>query len=125
MAGASSSFNSAELLKVLNSATNISKVGSATVDGVATTEYRATIDTAKLPTASAASKELPSSVPVTIWIDGSGLIRQVSVAVNSAGASGSFTVDLLSYGAQQVPTAPPASETFNLTSLLSGGHFGL
>jgi LppX/LprAFG-like lipoprotein len=119
LAAGSSSFNSTELLKVLDSATHVSKVGSATVNGVATTEYRATIDTAKLSTATA-SKELPSAVPVTIWIDGSGSVRQVSVAVNSAGAGGSFTVDLLSYGAQQVPAPPSSSETLNLSSLLSG-----
>jgi hypothetical protein len=129
LAAGSSSFKSAELLKVLNSATNISKVGSATVDGVATTEYRATIDAAKLPDATAASKELPSAVPVTFWIDGSGLLRRLSVSTSSvAGSSFAATVEVPSYGPQTTPAIPSASETFNLTPLLrglSGGNIPL
>jgi hypothetical protein len=130
LAGSSSSFNKGAYLKLLQSATSISKVGSATVNGVATTEYRATINPAKLPSAATAAKSLPSAIPVTVWIDGSGLVRQLSVTVSSvAGSSFAVTLDFLSYGLQAAPAIPSASETDNLSSLLgnlaSSGASGL
>jgi hypothetical protein len=130
------------------SADGIQQVGStggSTVDGVATTEYRADLDLSKL------SASLPASVrgaaqqqlakaektlgaaklPIDIYIDADKLIREVTFNL-STDVSGTTTpislrMNFLSYGAQSAPVIPSASETFDASSLLkslSSGALG-
>jgi hypothetical protein len=117
-------------LKYLAAASNIKNVGSATINGVATTEYTADVDVSKVAGLGAVAKDLPSSEPVSIWIDGNNLVRQITVDASgstgsaAAAVSSDTTLDFLSYGPQATPAIPSASETLNLSSLLSG-HLGL
>jgi hypothetical protein len=117
-------------LKYLAAAGNIKKVGSATINGIATTEYTADIDISKVAGLGAVAKDLPASEPVSIWIDGNNLVRQITIDASSstgstaAAVSSDTTLDFLSYGPQATPAIPSASETLNLSSLLSG-HLGL
>jgi hypothetical protein len=137
--GQTSPTNPTAALKELQAAssTGITKVGTATVNGVATTEYKATLNLLKL------SKQLPAAqrkalsaqlaksskalgtttVPFDVYIDSAHLIRRLSLNYSYASAGTTvplmMQIDFLSYGHQTAPTVPAASETFDLTGLLS------
>jgi hypothetical protein len=125
------------------SASGLHKVGPATVRGVATTEYTATIDLNKVAAAQpgavakaikAEEKSLgTSSYPISVWVDAKHLVRQlgyhttVSPASSpTAGSSGSSaatvsaTLQFYDFGTPVTVTAPPASQTSDITKLLQG-----
>jgi hypothetical protein len=122
------------------SSNGIKKVGSATLDGVRTTEYSADIDLSKTATdkpaaVKAAVQKLESalghrSVPIKVWIDSQGRVRQISYSMTVTENGKQFSVSLMmGLTAFNVPvhvSAPPASETFNITNkiLNSGGASG-
>lgn len=127
-----------DYLKAVSGGT-IKNLGQATVDGVQTTHYQADIDIAKLSSSvpaadrSAVSKlmaELQAksvklgTMPLNVWIDGSDLVRKIQMTmtptVGGQSMSETITMNILDYGQQPAPAIPPASETTNLTSLLSG-----
>jgi hypothetical protein len=112
-------------LDYLRAAGTVSDVGSDTVNGVATTHYHALVDIGRLasveggqegPQAVAALEQATgsSTLPIDVWIDGSHLVRRLSVSlpITQGGVSveASVSIDFLSYGAQPVPAPPPASE---------------
>jgi hypothetical protein len=119
------------------SANGVTKIGSATINGVATTEYRADLDLSKLSSSLPASLRAAmkqhlaqaektmgiSSLPIDVYIDSANLIRRVVLNFTpSAGGTKipiSLQMDFLSYGPQPAPTVPTAAETFNVDSLLS------
>src|SRR5262249_38849237 len=81
----------ADLLSMLKTeGAKVKKVGSATVDGVATTHYRVTINTAKAlestglkgPLLSAVAAQV-KSVSENVWIDQDGLVRRVALRYSS------------------------------------------
>jgi len=118
---------------------NVSAVGPATVGGVATTEYKAEVDLAKVAArtqskegakaASAITQEQQAlgtaTIPVTVWIDSNGLVRQVSeeipIPAASTGASngsGSATV-IMSFSGFGTPvqlTPPPPTQVADVTA---------
>ena len=116
----------------------ITKVGTATVNGYQTTEYRATLDLAKAPSmvppamrtqtqqAIASLEKLVSikSFPIMVWVDSNHLVRRLEFAFNESLASTGqtikiqMTMNITGYGPQPAPPIPPASEVTNLTSLL-------
>jgi hypothetical protein len=124
------------------STTGITTVGPATIRGVATTEYKATIDLAKAdslrsPQAQAALKSLESKVhtstePVQVWLDAQGRVNQMSYQVQAsidAGASSgsgttspaadeyvTSTIDYFDFGAAVSVVAPPSGQVADLTS---------
>jgi hypothetical protein len=113
------------------------KVGTDTVRGAATTRYHAVIDLRKYPNVVPASQRTTAqhaistlesatgshTMPMDVWIDGSKLVRRVSFAmaecVNSQKVHMNMTMDLYDYGPQPSAQAPPSSQTFDLTPLLS------
>lgn len=118
------------------SSTGITKVGSATVNGVATTEYKATLNLAKLSQRLPAAKrrlltqDLASSrklgittIPVDVYIDSAHLIRRLilnySITEQGASTPAVMQYNFLAYGHQPAPTDPASSDTFDLTGLLS------
>jgi hypothetical protein len=137
----SSSQESTQLLSYLQSVSTsgITTVGPATIKGVATTEYKATVDLTKvaaqkIPAAQAAIKSLETqlnatTLPVEVWLDGQGRVRQVSEQVqvsttsqSSGGttipaASGavSTTVDYYDFGTPVTVQPPPASQVDDVT----------
>jgi hypothetical protein len=135
----SSPMNPAASLQQLKaaSANGITKVGTATVNGVSTTEYKASLDLSKLsstlPAAqrkvlkqqlAIASKQMGlTQIPFEVYIDSANLIRRltmdISYSVNGTKVPASLQMDFLAYGAQPAPTVPAASDTDDLTSLLS------
>ena len=118
---------------------DIETVGREEVRGVETTHYRTTVDLAK------ASDSLPSdiksmlgnldgafgAIPIEVWIDDDGLLRRMdmrfdlssllgSVSGGSNLGSGIITMrmDLYDYGVEVDVEAPPAGETYDMSSLL-------
>jgi hypothetical protein len=119
------------------SATGVTTVGPATVDGVQTTEYSATIDLAKAaaqkdPQVRAALQRLEgqlhlSSVPVEVWIDAQGQVRQIAIqeSVTTAGTTANVqvTIGFFDFGAPVDVVPPPADQTVD-SSTLSGALAG-
>lgn len=130
------------------STTGIHEVGHALVRGVATTEYKTTIDVAKLGQtalkSSVVEKELAAShvstIPVTVWIDSHGRVRQMtwSAALALPASSGSqttgttpaqkmtisTTLDLYKFNSPVTITAPPSSQTTNITATIASAAHG-
>lgn len=147
--GAVSGESPTSALSLLQASTSgVKKVGSATIDGLPTTEYRANVDPTK-----AAAKQSPQmrkvfqqalsqfaglhSVPVQVWIDNQNRIRRIKEAVTlkpntgSAAASAgqvkvATTVDLTNYGVPVSVTVPPPDQVSHqsLSQLGAGGSSG-
>jgi hypothetical protein len=108
-------------------------VGHETVHGVATTRYATAIDlrkvAARLPSsqrelAQKAVGELIAKtgrvqLPVEAWVDSSGLVRRIAIALSGAGNGQGVGIhlqlDFLSYGATPPVSAPPASQVLDVT----------
>lgn len=132
--------NPAQILSNLAGVSNsVVKVGDATIDGVDTSEYKATIDLAKeaakvtakdgSKAGQAISQEAQTlgtkTLPVLVWVDSKGLVRQISEKVpipaasaRASNGSGSATITMTfsDFGAPIVLTPPPASQVANITA---------
>ena len=106
----------------------IRKLGSATVDGTATTHYRVTVDVAKAlqekgltsPLLGSVAAQMPK-LPEDVWIGRDGLVRRVAIAYGFAPAGKQLrmrmTMNLSDYGAHITITAPPSGDVFDATQL--------
>lgn len=116
------------LLKASSGA--VDNLGSATVGGVDTTHYRATVDLAKSASIQgidpATVKQLealgaPSTVPIDVWVGSDGLVRQLemTMSVDRAGVSEkvAMTMGFTGWGTAVAVTAPPASDVLDATAL--------
>jgi hypothetical protein len=108
----------------------VQTVGPATIDGVATTHYRVTIDLAKALESSGLTspmlKDLAGRVKTAsgnVWIGKDGLVRRVQFAygVPRKAMRIAMTMDLYDYGAQISVAAPPSSAVFDATLLAEQG----
>ncbi len=118
---------------------SLQNLGQATVDGVSTTHYHATLNLEKAAThypsptratMRAMLKRTPGKIldetdmPVDVWIDGSNLVRQVSMKMwlvptgSSTVINATITMNFQSYGPQATPAAPPADQTLDVLALL-------
>ncbi|MEJ7629213.1 MAG: LppX_LprAFG lipoprotein [Nocardioidaceae bacterium] len=104
-------FNLAQVAEAFSAATAVESLGSAEVDGVATTHYRVRVDTHKLLTILAVDPSLiPSDTPrlgtLDVWVDG----KYRPVRVQSS--SNAFAADLhfSRWGEPVTVTAPPAGQ---------------
>jgi hypothetical protein len=118
---------------------SVKKVGSGSVDGFQTTEYRATIDLDRVPNAEPAASraavrqtitELEQaghihSLPITVWIDGQNLVRRMAFSLNESVSGESLAVkmriDIPQYGPQPPPQLPPASQVTDVTGEVGAG----
>jgi hypothetical protein len=121
------------------SAAGLTKVGSPSLDGVATTEYAASIDLNKVAATKSAAAQTAiknlegqlgsSTLPVKVWVDAQGRVRQLSYTVTTAGsttasasgttgsqASVTATIGFSDFGVPVNVTAPPAGETYDATN---------
>jgi hypothetical protein len=123
-------------LATLTSSVSVRKLGSAKVRRSSATHYRVAVNVAKLvtilPKAQQATelKTLKAagikSFPVDVYIDGSGYVRRVAVALSnltvqkgSAPATIKLSLDIYDFGHSVHVTAPPASKTADGSTLLS------
>jgi hypothetical protein len=114
---------------------SVTKVGTPSVGGVATTEYLAHVEgskvLAKAGLAAALAARAPAvgaAVPVHVWIDAQGRTRQlaVSLSIPAVGTMAAvhleLTETLSDFGTPVTVTAPPASQVGSLSGL--GGLIG-
>ncbi len=117
-------FQPGDLLSMLRAnGAKIRKVGSARVEGAATTQYHVTIDMTKALGANATSPLLAGvaaqmgTIPEDVWIGKDGLVRRVRLSYGLAQTRVSTTMDLYDYGAHVTIAAPPKSAVFDATQL--------
>lgn len=118
-----------DLLSLLEAqGAKIDNLGSATIDGAATTHYRVTIDIAKALQANGLQSSLLGglaaqlpSVPVDVWIGQDGLVHRIGIAYHSTQNGKSrqldLTLDVYDYGADVTIAAPPSSDVFDATQI--------
>jgi hypothetical protein len=126
-----SSQNPAQTLDMLRANGQVDKVGPDTVNGVATTEYKGTIDLAKAAELHGGAVQqlvqrliaqgAPSDIPFEAWIGDDGLVRRVRMTqdIQTGGKSLSavVTIDMSDFGTDVSVSAPPADEVFDATGL--------
>jgi hypothetical protein len=122
----------------------LQNLGSASVSGIQTTHYRASIDLDKVAARFAPNQRQAiqqtintlknltgrSSMPIDVWIDQHHLVRRMQFAFSenapSVGAIHiSMQIGITDYGPQPAPAIPPPSQVTDLTSLASAGATGL
>lgn len=137
--GGSQTTNPGQFLQYLRAASahGVTKVGTASIDGLQTTEYRATIDLLKVPAAAPPGERQSltqavsslekltglHAIPVNVWVDPQHLVRRLvmAYAVRAGGqkVTTRMRLDFLSYGPQPAPALPPARQVTDAGSLLS------
>jgi hypothetical protein len=110
---------------------NIKRVGSETINGVATTHYAGDVSTAQTLAhyASAARAELApimqsagiTSTHIDVWVDGSELVRRIVSSAVGAKATIKTRIDVLAYDVPVDATPPPADRVADLATLAGGG----
>ena len=126
-------FQPSDLLGMLTSeGAKIQELGAATVDGVATTHYRVTIDLAKALQSKGLTSPLLNGITAQmktatseVWIGKDGLVRRVKISYNVPhGAKAmrmAMTMSLYDYGAHLSIAAPPSSQVFDATMFAQQG----
>jgi hypothetical protein len=126
-------FQPSDLLGMLTSeGAKIQELGPATVDGVATTHYRVTIDLAKALQSKGLTSPLLNGITAQmktatseVWIGKDGLVRRVKISYNVPhGAKAmrmAMTMSLYDYGAHLSIAAPPSSQVFDATMFAQQG----
>ncbi|WP_167538353.1 LppX_LprAFG lipoprotein [Streptomyces albofaciens] len=108
---------------------DVEKVGTETVDGTATTHYKVSVDVAELAKDNARQAkqlraQLGDRLPLDVWLDGQGRLRQEKVEVkpragqqgNSGGRTAvTTTLKFSDFGTDVNVTAPPAKDTVDIT----------
>ena len=119
-------------LDALRGATDVKKVGHATVRGASTTRYRAKLDldqaVAKAPddlrteVTSTVQALGSGTVPADVWLDGKGRVRRIRLRVGSvsAGNAGSVVFEYFGLGSRVRVEEPPASEVVDFADILGG-----
>jgi hypothetical protein len=128
-----SQFQPSDMLGMLTSeGAKIQKVGPATVDGVATTHYRVTIDLAKALQSQGVKSPLLNGITsqmktatAGVWIAKDGLVRSIHVSYNVPHGPKSMrmamTMSLYDYGTHVSIAAPPDSQVFDATMFAQQG----
>jgi hypothetical protein len=128
-----SQFEPTDTLSMLEAeGANVQKAGPATIDGVATTKYRAQIDVAKALQAKGLTSPMfkgmadkMKTITAYVWVDNGGLVRRVQVAYRLPGVAHlAMTMDYYDYGANVTIAAPPSSQVFDATQFAQQGYAG-
>jgi hypothetical protein len=121
-----------DLLSMLKAeGAKVHALGSATIDGVATTHYRVTVDIAKALQSKGLTSPLLSgiaskmkTVSQNVWIGKDGLVRRVALhySLPLEGAPRlAMKMDLFDYGSHVTIAAPPSSQVFDATQFAQQG----
>ncbi|NEE06335.1 hypothetical protein G3M58_07780 [Streptomyces sp. SID7499] len=111
---------------------DVTKKGSATVNGVKTTHYRVSVDVAELPDGDTLRKQVGPTLPMDVWLDDEGRMRrqQIDMTVkgpqasqrSSSGASSApekvtvrTVMDFTDFGTEVEADAPPAGQVTDMT----------
>lgn len=121
-------------LQQLLASSDTQKLGTDTVQGEQMTHYRTTIDPDKaisnVPAAQRAAvrkamKQIGvSTIPVDVWVDSKGLLRQESISLTLGqglqNAAMKMTFDMHDFGQPVNVDVPPADQVFDAMSALKG-----
>ncbi|MDI5971832.1 hypothetical protein POF50_021260 [Streptomyces sp. SL13] len=124
--------NPTRSVQMLIASGDVKSLGSATVNGVATTHYAGVVDVDKLlgaqPGLDAATvKQLQGQLKsqgikndhIDVWVDGHGLlVEKVEKCAMSSGTMNS-TAFYTDYGVKVTVTPPPASQTMDVSKMLA------
>lgn len=132
-----------QFLRYLHAASgSVTKVGSATVDGTPTTQYRATIQLNRVPNGFPAAQRAQvrktiatlqqvahiRAIPVNVWVDDQHLVRRmefsIAEAVSGETVNIGLRIDIPQYGPQPTPHLPPASQVTDLTGGVGSSSAG-
>lgn len=136
--------NPAALLQYLRATSGgVTKVGTAQIQGLSTTQYRSSIELDRYPNLLAPAKRAAArqaiqqleamtklkSIPMNVWIDRQHLVRQLSMAFSEQLPTGAalqvaMTMQLSHYGPQPAPTLPPADQVGDLGAAFGQGTGG-
>ncbi len=144
LGAATAAVDPAAVLAAIKEALTVEEVGADTVDGSATTHYRATVDTVKLlPLVADIVREQPTdaqlqetkdqlkeagldALPIDLWVDGDGFLKQLRMALDLSGlsqdhaaASFSLTLTYSDIGEPVSIDVPPASQVTDISDLLT------
>jgi hypothetical protein len=120
----------------------ITTVGPERIGGTPTTHYQAQVDPSRVAAriggdandASGLARAAGRTIPVDVWIDAQGRLRQLKVSLDlntlhaaqagtlrtQAGGTAVLTVDLWNFGVSVHPVPPPANQVSDASSLLGG-----
>jgi hypothetical protein len=134
-----SSTDPSQFLRYLEATSGgVTKVGSQSVDGFQTTEYRARINLDRVANAAPAADRAQvrqtiaalervahiHSMPVKVWIDARHLVRREELSfaetVSGQSVNAAIRIDIPQYGPEPQPQLPPASQVADLTHLAAG-----
>jgi hypothetical protein len=100
----------------------VAQIDPAKVAGQVATDIGGTLGQ-KIESAVASAPGTAAPVPVDVWIDGNGLVRRVVLDLSGThdGETGSLhlQLDITDYGTAVNVTAPPSSDVFDATGLVS------
>jgi hypothetical protein len=111
---------------------DVTKKGTATVNGVQTTHYRVSVDVAELPNGDTLRKQVGPTLPMDVWLDDEGRMRrqQIDLTVktpeatqrSSSGASSTprkvtvrTVMDFTDFGTEVEADEPPAGQVTDMT----------
>ena len=118
----------------------ITTIGNERINGTPTTHYRAQVDLSRVAAsmgadandASALAQAVGRTLPMDVWIDAQGRLRQLKVSLNlntqpasqavtpptQAPGTANLTVDLWNFGVTVHPAPPPANQVSDASSLI-------
>lgn len=105
-------FGPGQLIETLKSVSTLHSVGAETVDGVATTHYKVTVDTSKLGSAlgldpsQLGGADVPKTIEYDVWLDSGSRPVKVEMATSMFGIALHFS----KWGEPVHVVAPPASQ---------------
>ncbi|CAM5744980.1 putative lipoprotein [Streptomyces afghaniensis 772] [Streptomyces afghaniensis] len=112
---------------------DVTKKGTATIDGVETTRYRVSVDVAKLPGGDALRQQVGPTLPMDVWLDEEGRMRRQQIDMTLKAAPGSTersstdassspqkvtvrtVMDFTDFGTEVEADAPPAGQVTDMT----------
>jgi hypothetical protein len=121
---------------------SVTRLGTATVDGVQTTHYSARLSLDRVPNGFPLSSrpEVRQTVaalerlahihvlPVQVWVDNQHLVRRMEMSFDETVVGQALTAqmsfDIPQYGPQPVPAPPPASQVADASTLAGGAAPG-
>ena len=118
----------------------ITTIGNESINGTPTTHYRAQVDLSRVAAsmggdasdASALTQAVGRTLPMDVWIDAQGRLRQLKVSLDlntlhapqavapptQAPGTANLTVDLWNFGVTVHPVPPPANQVSDASSLI-------
>jgi hypothetical protein len=111
---------------------DVTKKGTATIDGVKTTHYRVSVDVAELPNGDTLRKQVGATLPMDVWLDDQGRMRrqQIDMTIKTPEATQRSSTDASSapekvmvrtvmdftdFGTEVEADEPPAGQVTDMT----------